>query len=74
MASRIVEEAMCQRSRNEWEQFYKGYIDKKNEYPYIIDFTKIINDEDDVFMDYVHVNEKGILLIAENIFECIDLT
>jgi hypothetical protein len=73
MASRIVEEPMSQRLRNECERFYKGYIDKKNEYSYIIDFTKIINDEDDVFMDYVHVNEKGNLLIAESIFDCIEL-
>lgn len=69
MASRLWDEPMTYPLIEEWRKFYDGYLKQKELFPYIIDFTGIISDADDVFEDYVHVTELGNRLIAKKIYE-----
>lgn len=55
-------------SCNESLNFYEEVKRKMKKYPYLHDFTGIFDGQDDCFYDWVHCNENGNKLIAQNIF------
>ena len=53
-------------------EFYKVAKDKIKEFPWIWDFTSIFDGEEDCFYEWVHCNEKGNQIIANNIYKILE--